>query len=151
MKRLEIKNSGIVRQQILKHLNSDEQSKYFMRLHAILTLIEQEKPNCSEIAHLYGIAAPTVARWVNRINASPDGDINVLMDIPNPGRNTRMEEKQLALIQKTLTRSPTKAGMKEDKWTGRLLSDYLKQKYNIALKVRMCQRWIRRFDEENTR
>ncbi len=148
MRRLEIKNSGIVRQQILKHLNSDEQAKYFMRLHAILTLIEQEKPNCSEIANLYGIAPPTVARWVNRINASTDGDITVLMDIPNPGRNTRMEEKQLAVISKTLARSPAKAGMKEDKWTGRLLSHYLKQKYNIALKVRMCQRWIRKFEEE---
>lgn len=148
MRRLEIKNPGSVRQQILKHLNSDEQAKYFMRLHAILTLIEQEKPNCSQIANLYGITPPTVARWVNRINAATDGDITVLMDIPNPGRNTRMEEKQLAVISKTLARSPAKAGMIEDKWTGRLLSDYLKQKYNIALKVRMCQRWIRKFEEE---
>lgn len=149
MKRLEIKNSGIVRQQILKLLNSDEQAKYLVRLHAILMLIEQEKPNCSEVANLYGIAPPTVARWVNRINASTDGDISVLMDIPNPGRNTRMEEKQMAFIRKTLARSPGKAGMKENKWTGRLLSDYLQQKYGIALKVRMCQRWIRRFEEES--
>ena len=148
MKRLEIKNANKVRQQILKHLNSDEQAKYFLRLNAILMLIEQEKPNCSLIADLYGIAPPTVARWVNRINASPDGDISVLMDIAKPGRNTRMEEKQLAVISRTLAKSPEKAGIKADKWTGSLLSDYLKQKYKIELKIRMCQRWIRRFEED---
>jgi len=58
------------------------------------------------------------------------------MDISNPGRNTRMEEKQLAVISKTLASSPAKAAMKEDKWTGRLLSHYLKQKYNIARNFR---------------
>lgn len=148
MKRLEIKNADKVRQQILQHLNSDEQAKYIVRLHAILMLIEQQKPNCSQVAHLYGIAPPTVARWVNRINASPEADISVLMDIAIPGRNTRMEEKQMTVIRKALDRPPAKAGIKEDRWTGRLLSDYLKHKYNIALKVRMCQRWIKRFEDE---
>jgi hypothetical protein len=47
-----------------------------------------------------------------------------------------------------LAKSPRKAGIPQDKWTGIMLSEYLKKRYGIELKVRMCQRWIRTLGQQ---
>jgi transposase len=144
MKRLSIKNAEHVRRQILAYFSTDdEQIQYLLRLHAILLLCKEDRLDNTEVAALYGIARKTVTRWVNKLNADEKGDITALLEVPKPGRNTKMSKRQLALIDKVLTKSPRKVGIQEDKWTGAVLSDYLKKKYGIELKTRMCQRWIR--------
>ena len=149
MKRLAIKNAENVRRQILAYLASDdEQIQYFLRLQAILLLSQENGPSSREVATLYGIAKETVTRWVNKLNANEDGDITALLDVAKPGRDTKMSKKQLALIDKVLTRSPRKAGIQADKWTGAVLSDYLKNIHGIELKIRMCQRWIRTLEQQ---
>jgi DNA-binding MarR family transcriptional regulator len=93
MKRLSIKNAAHVRRQILAYLASDdEQIQYLLRLHVILLLCQQAPPDNMEIASLYGVERKTVSRWVNRINADEDGDITALLDVPKPGRNTKMSK-----------------------------------------------------------
>ncbi len=149
MKRLAIKNVENVRRQILAYLASgDEQIQYFLRLQAILLLSQENGPSSSEVAALYGVARETVTRWVNKLNADEKGDIAALLEVPKPGRTTKMSKKQLAIIDKVLTKSPRKAGIQQDKWTGAVLSAYLKNRYGIELKIRMCQRWIRRLEQE---
>ena len=144
MKRLAIKNVENVRRQILAYFASDdEQMQYFLRLQAILLLSQENGPSSIEVAALYGVARETVTRWVNKLNATEQGDIAALLEVPKPGRNTKMSKKQLAIIDKVLMKSPRKAGIQADKWTGAVLSDYLKKRYGIELKIRMCQRWIR--------
>ena len=144
MKRVSIKNADHVRRQILAYFSSnDEQIQYLLRLHAILLLCQEEQPDNIEVAALYGVDRKTVTRWVNKLNADEDGDITALLDVPKPGRNTKMSKKQLAIIDKMLMKSPRKAGIQADKWTGAVLSDYLKKRHGIELKIRMCQRWIR--------
>jgi transposase len=156
MKRLSIKNVENVRRQILAYFASDdEQIQYLLRLHAILLLCREDRPDNMEVASLYGVDRKTVTRWVNKLNATEQGDIAALLDVPKPGRNTKMSKKQLAIIDKVLTKSPRKAGIQADKWTGAVLSDYLKKRYGIELKIRMCQRWIRtlkqgRLEEEES-
>jgi len=149
MKRLSIKNAENVRRQILAYLASDdEEIQYLLRLHAILLLCQQDPPDNMEIASLYGVDRKTVTRWVSKINATEDGDITALLDVAKPGRNTKMSQKQLAIIDKVLTRSPRKAGIQADKWTGAVLADYLKNSHGIELKIRMCQRWIRTLEQQ---
>jgi transposase len=149
MKRLAIKNAENVRRQILAYLASDdEQIQYLLRLQAILLLSQENGPSSREVAALYGVAKETVTRWVNKLNADEKGDIAALLDEPKPGRNTRMSKKLLATIDKVLMKPPSKVGIQAGKWTGTVLSDYLKKKYEIELKIRMCQRWIRRLEQE---
>jgi transposase len=144
MKRLAIKNVENVRRQILAYFASDdEQIQYLLRLHAILLLCREDRLDNMEVASLYGMDRKTVTRWVNKLNDTEDGDITALLDVPKPGRTTKMSKKQLAIVDKVLGKSPRKAGIQVDKWTGAVLSDYLKNRYGIELKIRMCQRWIR--------
>ncbi len=138
-----------VRRQILAYFASDdEQIQYLLRLHAILLLCREDRPDNTEVASLYGVDRKTVTRWVNKINDTEDGDITALLEVPKPGRTTRMSKKQLALVDKVLGKSPRKAGIQADKWTGAVLSDYLKNRYGIELKIRMCQRWIRTLERK---
>jgi transposase len=149
MKRLAIKNVDNVRRQILAHFASDdEQIQYLLRLHAILLLCREDRPDNMEVASLYGVDRKTVTRWVNKINDTEDGDITALLEAPKPGRTTKMSKKQLTIIDKVLTKSPRKAGIQADNWTGAVLSDYLKKRYGIELKIRMCQRWIRTLGQQ---
>jgi transposase len=148
MRRLLIKNEGHVRRQILAYFaTGDEQVQYVLRLHAILLLCGEDRLDNTQVAARYGISRKTVTRWVSKINGDEKGDIAALLDVPKPGRNTRMSKKLLVSIDKVLMKPPGKAGIQEDKWTGIVLSDYLKKKYGIELKIRMCQRWIRRLEQ----
>lgn len=148
MKRLAIKQPEKVSAQILAYLDTDnEEIQYLLRLNAILLLIRQEGMSATEIADMYGLARQTVARWAARLNRSDDADISVLRDIAKPGRDRRMSAKQIMAVDKVLTQSPRKAGIKKDKWTGEVLSGYLKERYGVELKIRMCQRWIRRLED----
>lgn len=148
MERLTIMHADKVRAQILTYLEADnEEIQYLLRLNAMLLLSQPEGMSASEIADMYGLARQTVTRWAARLNKSQNGDISVLRDTAKPGRDTRMSTKQIAAVDKALTASPRKAGVKKDKWTGAVLSQYLKDRYGVELKIRMCQRWIRRLED----
>lgn len=148
MERLTLKHSDDIRAQILSYLATDDpEIQYLLRLNALLLLTMKDGPSAIQIADLYGLARQTVTRWAARLNKSETPDITVLRDAPKPGRDTRMTETQIALVDKLLAKSPRKAGIAKDQWSGAVLSEYLKQKHGIELKVRMCQRWIRRLED----
>jgi transposase len=145
MRRTTLNNPDKIRQQILAYFSSeDPRIQYALRLQVMLLLSQDNGPGPVEIAALYGIEHHTVVRWAGKLNDSPTADIAVLEDKPM-GRNTRLDKKQLDIIDQLIAQSPRKAGIAQDKWTGSVLSDYLKQHYGIALKTRMCQRWLSRW------
>lgn len=149
MKRLTLKHAENIRAQILAYLaTEDPEVQFLLRLNAILLLTMPNGPSAIQIADLYGLARQTVTRWAARLNKSETPDIALLRDTPKPGRNTRMSPKQIAAIDKALSKSPRKAGIDKDTWTGALLSAYLKQQYDIELKTTMCQRWMRRLEDK---
>ena len=149
MERLTLKHAEDIRAQILAYLaTEDPEVQYLLRLNAILLLTMKDGPSAIQIADLYGLARQTVTRWAARLNKSKTPDIVILRDKPKPGRNARMSPKQIAAIDKLLSQPPRKAGIDKDKWTGSLLSDYLKQHYGIELKTTMCQRWMRRLEDK---
>ncbi|MGH7239060.1 MAG: helix-turn-helix domain-containing protein [Candidatus Saccharimonadales bacterium] len=149
MERLTLKHAEDIRAQILAYLaTEDPEVQYLVRLNAILLLTMKDGPSAIQIADLYGLARQTVTRWAARLNKSEAPDIAVLRDTPKPGRNTRMSPKQIAAIDKLLSKPPRKAGIDKDKWTGAMLSDYLKKRYGIELKTTMCQRWMRRLEDK---
>lgn len=139
-----------VREQVLAYLAAEDNEalQYFLRLNIMLLISQPDGPNTQQVADLYGMNRTTIGRWVTKVNNSKESDITVLQQVPKPGRNTRMDNSLLATLKKVLAKSPRKVGEHADQWTGQLLSDYLQNKYAIALKPRMCQRWMRRFELE---
>ena len=129
MRRTTLNNPDKIRQQILAYFSSeDPRIQYALRLQVMLLLSQDNGPGPVEIAALYGIEHHTVVRWAGKLNDSPTADIAGLEDKPM-GRNTRLDKKQLDIIDQLIAQSPRKAGIVHDKWTGNVLSDYLNQYY----------------------
>jgi len=147
MNKFSLKDPKKVREQILAYLTSeeDDEIRYLVRLNIMLLISQPDGPNTQQVADLYGMSRSTVGKWVQKLNSSEDMDITVLRQAPKPGRATRMDDSLRDTIKKVLAKPPKKAAVGTSKWTGQLLSDYLKTKYSIELKPRMCQRWMRRF------
>jgi len=145
-----LKDPQKVREQILAYFaeQDDEQLQYLLRLNAMLLVSQTDGPNTQQVADLYGMNRTTVGRWVTKLNKDKNADIAVLRQVPKPGRNTRADKDLLKVLKRILRQDPKKAGVEAKKWTGNLLSVYLKEKHNIELKPRMCQRWMRRFELE---
>lgn len=150
MNKFGLKEPAKVREQVLSYLAAadDEQLQYFLRLNILLLISQPDGPNTQQVADLYGMNRTTIGRWVTKVNNSKDADITVLQQVPKPGRNTRVSKDLLTVLKKVLDKSPRKVGVEADRWTGILLSEYLAKKYDIALKPRMCQRWMRRLELE---
>lgn len=150
MNKFGLKEPEKVREQILTYLAAadDEQLQYFLRLNIMLLISQPDGPNTQQVADLYGMNRTTIGRWVTKVNNSKDADITVLQQVPKPGRDTRVSKDLLTILKKVLSKSPKKVGIEAERWTGIRLSAYLAEKYDIALKPRMCQRWMRRLELE---
>ena len=148
MKKLVINNRTKIKQQILRYFQSTEDLKLAYRLHCILTLIDNDTLSCEQVAKLHGTTQQTIARWIHAFNKT-NGDINVLRDKDKPGRAPRVSERQLYVISDVLKKSPKRYGIDADKWEGETLSELLIQKFNIDLKVRQCQRIMKRLGFAN--
>lgn len=148
MKKLIINNRSKIKEQILSYFQSTEELKLSYRLHCILMLIENETLSCEDVAKQHGTTPQTIARWIHAFNKT-NGDINVLKDKDKPGRTPRISGDQLDIISDVLKNQPNRYGIKADKWEGATLSELLKQKFNIDLKVRQCQRVMKKLGLAN--
>jgi hypothetical protein len=139
-----------VREQVLAYLAAEDNEalQYFLRLNVMLLIRQPDGPNTQQVADLYGMNRTRIGRWVTKVNNSKESDITVLQQIAKPGRNTRMDKDLLATLKQVPVKYPRNVGGQSDQRTGQLLSDYLRNKYGIALKPHMCQRWMRRFELE---
>lgn len=150
MKRLEIKNQELIKYRILQYFQSSEDLKLSYRLHCILMLIEDKGLSCSEVARMHGTTPQTVARWIHAFN-NTNADIHILKDKDRPGRNTRITKSELNIISDVLNDPPDKYGIIAQKWEGKTLSIFLKQRFNIDLKTRQCQRIMKDLGFANKR
>ncbi|SEA32085.1 Transposase [Arachidicoccus rhizosphaerae] len=148
MKKLVIHNQSKIKKQILSYFQSTEDLKLSYRLHCILMLIENETLSCEDVAKLHGTTPQTIARWIHAFNKT-GGDISVLKDKEKPGRAPRVSEVQLNIISDVLKKDPREYGIKADRWEGSTLSELLKQKFNIDLKIRQCQRIMKKLGLAN--
>ncbi len=114
------------------------EARYDHRLHAVL-LVAQGM-SCRKAAETLGDAPRSVEYWVSRFER--DGFAG-LSDGEREGRPTRLDEKQRAQIEQALRRTPADYGLPAQLWDGPLLSEFLRKRFGVTLRVRQCQRLFR--------
>ena len=134
MKRIEIHNANDVRTIIQNEIQSTDQARYQHRLHCILLLSSGR--TCADVAALFNDGLRTIQYWAKRFN---EYGINGLHDVGRPGRRSSFSDETRKIIEQDLRRSPRELGYSQNMWDGKLLSNHLKQKFDIQLKVRRCQ------------
>ncbi len=138
MRRLEIKETDIMQIAVQQEILRSEESRYDHRLHGILLICNGF--SCNEVAELFSHSPRTVQYWVHRFEESGFAGLE---ETPRPGRPSRVDETVLTEIAQHLRQSPRDFGYAQNLWDGKLLSHHLKERFDIYLGVRQCQRLFR--------
>lgn len=139
MRRLEITNSEIMRLAIQNEIHRSEESRYDHRLHGVL--LACSGLSCYDIAALLGQSSRTVQYWIHRFEKSGFAG---LQEGERPGRPAALSETVLQAVGRDLRQEPRLLGYPQTLWDGKLLSHHLKERYNLDLGVRQCQRVFHR-------
>ncbi len=116
------------------------ESRYDHRLHGVLLIAEGL--TCPQVSELLGDAPRTVEYWVRRFEGHGFAG---LTEGERSGRPSRLTDAQLDTVGAALRQSPAEAGLEGvGPWDGKTLSNFLKQRFDVQLKARQCQRLFRR-------
>ena len=119
-------------------IRRSQESRYDHRLHGIL-LVAQGM-TCPEVGRLLGDAPRSVQYWVQRFERR---GLAGLQEGERSGRPRRLDNRQLAAVDRVLRQSPREVGMPTNLWDGKTLSAWMEQQYGVELGVRQCQRVFR--------
>ena len=123
---------------IQDEIRRNDASRYDHRLHGVL-LVAQGL-SCPQAAELLGDSPRTVVNWVQRFESR---GLAGLSDEERSGRPSRLSEAQMAQVEVALRDSPSQYGLPTQIWDGPTLSEYLRQRLQVHLKARQCQRLFR--------
>lgn len=135
MRKLEIRDSEIIKAAVQEEIQRSEESRYDHRLHGILLACSGF--NCTQIAELLGHGRRTIQYWIRKFEESGFAG---LQETPRSGRPAVIDEKIEQAISQDLRKFPTDFGYDQNLWDGKLLSHHLAQRYKVQLGVRQCQR-----------
>lgn len=135
MRKLEVKDAGIMRIAVQQEIVRSEESRYDHRLHGILLVCSGL--SCYEVAELFGQSPRTIQYWIRRFEQSGFAGLE---DKPRPGRRSIIDENMCMAVGCDLRQSPRDFGYSQNLWDGKLLSHHLSEQYGIRLGARQCRR-----------
>ncbi len=141
MQRLEIENADIMKIAIQQEISRSEDSRYDHRLHGLLLVCQGF--SCPEVSDILGDSPRIIEYWVNDFN---DKGFAGLREGKRTGRPSSIDEAILSNIDSDLRQNPTYFGYTQNLWDGKMLSHHLKEKYDVKLGVRQCQRFFDKLD-----
>ena len=139
MKALRIAEAEAARIAVQQEIRRSVESRYDHRLHGVLLVCQGL--TCAAVAAWLGEHPATVQRWVHRFAA---GGCGALREGPRAGRPGRLAAADRAKAAQDLQAPPRALGYDQDVWDGLLLARHLRQRYDIRLGPRQCQRFLRR-------
>jgi transposase len=138
MKRLVIKDSEGIKEKIQYYFNGNNEAKFIHRLHGILLFLGNASESCDSVGVFLGHSPRTISNWIKRINET--GDIECLRDRKQPGRPSRLTEKQKHELKEIMRESPQKHGITSAVWDSKNLSHFIRMRFGVVMHPRSCQR-----------
>ena len=135
MNKLEIARPEVARAAINREISRSEESRYDHRLHGLLLVIGGQ--SCQQVAELLGEDRRTVQRWVKSYETK---GLDGLREGERPGRPAPLNERQTKALKREISRSPQSFGHTPRIWSGKVLVEHLRLKYDVLLGLRQCQR-----------
>jgi len=138
MRKLQVDDAEIMQIAVQQEILRSEESRYDHRLHGVLLV--SRGMSCYEVGEHLGQDPVTVQRWVRAFNA--DGFAG-LREGERSGRPSRITPDHWSALERALRRSPRSLGYGQNLWDGKLLAHHLREKCDLQLGVRQCQRIFR--------
>jgi transposase len=128
-----------------EEINNSSESHFLHRLHCVLLVTEG--CCCHQVADWFGVHQRTVERWVHYFK---EFGIEGLKDEQKTGRPTKVRDDQLRQLQQDILIKPSELKYIEHKWSGKLLKTHLKQRYDIDMSIRQCQRLLHQLRHDSS-
>lgn len=130
----QIKNREEYIEKLQEAIRENPEGHYQHRLHVVLLALQFQ--NVQYAATLYQEPIRTIQYWMQQfLSEGTEG----LRDEPRSGRPSQLTASQKETLRKILEKPPSTVGYERNDWDGILLSDYIRKKFHIDLKVRRCQ------------
>ena len=130
MSRVTLKIENYTSSELKALLRKDEKFQQGVRLYACYQVSLGKKPK--ELEDIYETSFKSICNWVNKLNA---GGVEALIDKNKPGRDSKLSDSQkLEIKTLVLNQTPDEYGYNSATWTGLLLIDWVKNRFNIEYK-----------------
>ena len=136
MKKLTISEDR--KKEIIAEIRRSNDSRYDHRLHGLLLVANGMSPY--RVSELLGNSPKSIENWVN---VYIEEGLDALRETKRSGRPPRLSNL-MDSIDSDLRKNPRDLGYSQNLWDGKLLSHHLREKYDIDLGTRQCQRIFRK-------
>lgn len=140
MRKLQIQDAEWMKVALQQEIARSEESRYDHRLHGVLLVCSGR--SCYEVADLLGHSPRTIQYWVQRFERS---GLAGLEEGERSGRPSALDISIRRRIGQDLRCSPRDFGYGQNLWDGKLLHFHLRERYDVRLGVRQCQRLFHQF------
>jgi transposase-like protein len=130
--------SGIDSDALNKWVQQDQVRWNAVKCQALIAL--SEGVSVTEICKVLNVTRESIRLW--RICLNEKG-LQGFVAHNKKGKVSNLTNEVKANLQKVISIEPVRLGYKEKKWTGKLVSRYLKENLNIDIAVRTAQNWMK--------
>lgn len=95
-----------------------------------------ELKNRAKVASIVKKSLKSIQLWVKAFN---EGGIQGIIPGKPPGRPSRLLKAQMEVLKADALTHPRKLGYEFSNWEGKSVSEHIKKKFGVSLKVRQCQ------------
>lgn len=128
--------SGIDPKELICWIQQSEERRSGIKCQALIALCQGV--SVTEVCKVLNVTRESIRLW--RISLQKDG-IQGLVKSKKKGKISGLTEMVKHDLYKVLGAKPRKSGYNHDKWTGKLICRYLKEKWDISIAVRTAQNW----------
>ena len=139
MKTLQLEHPDLTRSKLLALADTIPGAWLGLKIAAFLLCLQGWRPG--DIAVLMGLSRMAFWKWVRAAN---EQGLQAWQPTPRPGRRPRLSAEQQQQLELALEQSPEKFGLARARWDGPLVVSYVRQVFQVDLKVRQAQRWLHR-------
>jgi transposase len=134
MKKIHITRSSPDHDKLVELYKKERNNKLKERYQALYLMIELK--NCTKVAELVKKSRTTIITWVKLFN---EGGLEAIVPGTPPGRPSRLTEDQKKILKADVATHPRELGYDFSNWEGKSVSEHIKNKFGVLLKVRQCQ------------
>lgn len=139
MKKLTVDDPGIMKIALQQEIVRSEEARYDNKMHGVL--LAASGMSCYDVASVLGRSPRTVEYWVTRFN---ENGFAGLREKEGRGRPAILGAQEVGTIEEALRKSPQDFGYTQSGWDGKLLSQFITDRFQKHVGVRQCQRLFRK-------
>lgn len=124
-----------------QEINRHQDARYDHRLHCV-SLVASGM-SCEQVALAFGDSPRSVANWARRFDRR---GLAGLAEGNHSGRPGTLSAEQMEEVRALVRKTPSEAGLEANLWDGKALALCLRQRYQVRLGVRQCQRLFHHLD-----